>query len=255
MKLLCCLLIAPLLTAQELPPADKLLQLSLERSGGEAAFARLKNAVMTGTIEINGHNISGTVAVYQADGKSYTAIELPGIGKVEEGFDGTTAWESNALQGPRIKSGDEREAVAHASRISMLSGWRDEYASAKTVGTEDVNGKPAWKVVMTPKSGKPETFYFDKASGLLVRTAETMVTPLGEISVEADMSDYRPVDGVETPFTTTQKAISQVMVMHFDKVAYNTDIAPDRFDLPAPIKALRDRDKNPPPVKTPPPGL
>jgi zinc protease len=242
MKVSVCLLAIPLLIAAD-PSGEQLLRLSLERSGGAAAFAKLTSVVMTGTVEMAGHNIGGPVSVYQQGGKSYTAIDLPGIGKVEEGFDGSVAWESNTLQGPRIKEGEERAAVARASRISLLDSWRDLYTSAKTVGSEDVDGKPAWKVEMTPKEGKAETFFFDKASGLLVRSNETVATPLGEIAVEAGLSDYRTVDGIETPFTMTQKAVSQVMVMHFDKVSYNAPIPPGRFDLPPSIKALAERKK------------
>jgi hypothetical protein len=237
MKFLACFLAVPLLIGAD-PTGEQLLQLSLDRSGGAAAFAKLRSVVMTGTVEMAGHNISGPVSVYQQGGKSYTVIDLPGIGKVEEGFDGAVAWESNSLQGPRIKEGEERASVARASRISVLDSWRDLYTSAKTLGSEEVNGKPAWKVEMTPKEGKPETFFFDKQSALLVRSKETVTTPLGEIPVEADYSDYRTVDGIKTPFTTTQKAVSQVMVMHFEKATYNAPIPADRFDLPPAIKAL-----------------
>ena len=246
MKFLYALLIAPLLFAADLPSADKLLQLSLERSGGAQAFAKAKNAVMTGTVEIAGHNITGPVSLYQQGAKSYTVIDLPGIGKVEEGFDGEIAWEMNALQGARIKEGEEKAETERASKISLLSSWRDYYKEAKTLGSEDVEGKPAWKVEMTPKEGRPETFYFDKESALLVRTTATVATPLGEIPAEASMGDYRMVDGIQTPFTLTEKAMSQVMVMRFDKVQYNAPIPPDRFDLPPLVKALLDKRKQPP---------
>jgi hypothetical protein len=242
-RLLTGLICVPLLFAADGPTGEKILQLSLERSGGAAAFAKLKSAVMTGTVEMAGHNITGPISLYQQNGKSYTAIELPGIGKVEEGFDGDVAWESNALQGARIKGGEERAAAARASRISMLDSWRDIYTAATNVGSEDVAGKPAWKVEMTPKEGKPETLYFDKASGLLVRSTQTLATAMGEIPVESELSDYRTVDGVKTPFTMTQKAMSQVMVMHFEKVTYNADIPADRFALPASVKALAARPK------------
>src|ERR1700722_10071245 len=119
MKFLAGFLAIPLLFAAD-PTGEQILQLSLERSGGAAAFAKVKSVVMTGTVEMAGHNISGPVSVFQQGDKSYTVIDLPGIGKVEEGFDGTVAWEANALQGPRIKDGEERAAVARASRISVL---------------------------------------------------------------------------------------------------------------------------------------
>jgi hypothetical protein len=246
MKLLSALLFTPLLFAADLPSADKLLQLSLERSGGAQALAKAKNAFMTGTVEMAGHNISGPVSLFQEGSKSYTVIDIPGIGKVEEGFDGETAWEMNALQGARIKDGEERAEVERSSKISLLSTWRDYYKEGRTLGTEDVEGKPAWKVQMIPKEGKPEIFYFDKDTMLLVRTTATIATPLGDIPVEALMGDYRMVDGIKTPFTLTQKAMSQVLVMRFDTVQYNAPIPANRFDLPLAVKALAAKQKRSP---------
>lgn len=238
MKPILWLLAVPLLFAADLPSGEKLLDLSVEKSGGAAAYARAKSVVMTGRVEMAGHDIGGPVTIYQKDGKAYTAIELPGIGKVEEGFDGSVAWESNSIQGPRVKEGEERALVARDSRISALSWWREIYTSAKTVGSEVVNGKAAWKVIATPKEGKPETMYFDKESGLLVRSAQVVTMAMGDIPAETELSDYRLVQGIRTPFTMTQKAMGQVMTMHFEKVTYNAEIPAERFELPAAVKAL-----------------
>ena len=243
MKFLAALLIAPLLIAADLPSADSILQQSVERSGGAKAYANAKNAVMSGTVEMVGHNLSGPVIVYQAEKRSYTAIELPGIGKIEEGYDGQTAWEMNALQGARIKEGEEKAIMERAANISPISNWRQFYTSVKTLGTEDVDGKPAWKIEMTPRQGKPEVFYFDKGSLLLVRTTATVNTPLGDIPVDAAMSDYRVINGIQTPFRMTQKAMNQTLVMKFDKVTYNAEIPAGTFELPAAVKALADHPK------------
>ena len=91
---------------------------------------------------------------------------------------------------------------------------------------------------MTPTEGKPETFFFDRDSGLLVKTTAVRSTPLGDIPSETDMSDYRVVDGIQTPFLLTEKAMNQNMVMKFTSIAYNVEIPKDRFDLPDAIKAL-----------------
>ncbi|MDE3197707.1 MAG: hypothetical protein KGN84_15265 [Acidobacteriota bacterium] len=243
MKLLYGLLIIPVLVAADLPSADSILRQSFDRSGGAAAYAKANNAVMTGTVEMVGHNLSGPVTIYQADNRSYTSIDLPGIGKIEEGYDGHTAWEMNALQGARIKDGEEKALMERTASISPLMNWRTYYTSAKTLGAEDVDGKPAWKIEMTPKLGKPETFYFDKGTMLLVRTTATITTPLGDIPVDASMSDYRVVDGIQTPFEMTQKAMSQTLVMKFSKVQYNANIPASVFDLPPAVKALADRKK------------
>jgi hypothetical protein len=65
-----------------------------------------------------------------------------------------------------------------------------------------------------------------------------MSSPLGEIPTDMTFSDYRVVDGIRTPFITTQNAMGQSIVMKFDKVVYNAPVAAGRFGLPDAVKAL-----------------
>jgi hypothetical protein len=240
---LASLAVASLVLAADLPSGESLIQRCIEREGGASAIERAQSAMMTGTVELVGHNISGPLEIYQQGDKAYTGIELPGIGKIEEGFDGEVAWESNLLQGPRIKDGEELAAAKRASRMSVLGAWKDYYKAAVTAGEEDVNGKPAWKVDMTPTEGAVEQFFFDRESGLMVKMTQTLATALGDIPVEMTIGDYRVVDGIQTPFLMTQSAMNQTMAMHIDKVVYNADIPAGRFDLPPAVKAIAAKKK------------
>jgi hypothetical protein len=234
---------ASLSMAADMPSGESLLQRYIDRSGGAEAWAKAKNMAMSGTVEMPAQNISGTVAIFEEGEKSYTTMEFAGIGKIEGGFDGETAWENSALQGPRILEGDEKIDAKRAATLSRITAWREVYKSAQTVGSENLDGKPAWRVEMTPKEGKPETFFFDRGSGLLVRTSAVHTTALGDIAADSAMSDFRSVDGILTPFATTEKAMNQTIVMRFTNVSYNVPMPKDRFDLPAPVKALAAKKK------------
>jgi hypothetical protein len=234
---------ASLSMAADMPSGESLLQRYIDRSGGAEAWARAKNMAMSGTVEMPAQNISGTVAIFEEGEKSFTSMEFAGIGKIEGGFDGETAWENSALQGPRILEGDEKIDAKRAATLSRITAWREVYKSAHTVGSEDLDGKPAWRVEMTPKEGKPETFFFDRDSGLLVRSSAVHTTALGDIAADSTMSDFRTVDGVLTPFTLTEKAMNQTIVMRFASISYNVPLPKDRFDLPAPVKALAAKKK------------
>ena len=237
------LVAAPLALAADMPSGESLLQRYIDRSGGAEAYAKAKNMAMTGIVEMAAQHISGTVAIYQEGEKSYTAMDFAGIGKIEEGFDGEVAWENSALQGPRVLDGDEKISAKRAASLSLITSWRDVYKEAQTVASEDIDGKPAWKVEMTPKEGKPETFYFDRDSGMLVRIAAVFSTPLGDISTDSTMSDFRAIDGILTPFTLTEKAMSQNVVMKFRNISYNVTLPKDRFDLPDAVKAALAKKK------------
>ncbi|HVW07122.1 MAG TPA: hypothetical protein VHC90_00990 [Bryobacteraceae bacterium] len=238
------LLAVSLVWSADVPSGETLIQRCIDKEGGAKAMDRAQTVVMSGTVEIVGRNIAGPFEIDQQGEKSYTKVDLPGIGKVEEGFDGTTAWESNLLQGTRIKEGDELEATRRASRVSILGDWKDYYKSAITKGEADVNGKPAWQVEMTPTKGSSvEEFYFDRESGLLVKMTQTLPTSLGDIPVEMGLGDYRPIDGILTPFTMSQSAMGQNMAFHIDKVSYSAKIPSATFDLPPAVKELMAKKK------------
>jgi hypothetical protein len=242
-RLVIFLAMASAALAADPPSGESLMQRFIERSGSAASFANAKNVSMTGTVEIEGRNIGGSVTVVEAGEKSYTAMDLPGVGKLEEGFDGTNAWQMSALEGPRLLDGDEKRAIQTASSLALMTSWKTIYKSAQTVGEETIDGHPAWKVAMTPNQGKPETFFFDKDSGLLLRISMTLSTPLGEIPTQVTMSDYRAVNGIQTPSTLIQAAMNQNIVMHFDRVVYNATLPPVQFDPPPDVKALLDKRK------------
>jgi hypothetical protein len=243
MRILFALLCASLAFGADLPSGESLLARAVESSGGTSAYAKAQTVLMTGTIEMMGRNLKGPITLCQKGSKAYSVIELPGIGKVEEGFNGEIAWEMSALQGARIQSAEEKGAMQRAARFNLLTSWREYYKSAQTAGETEIDGHPAWKVELTPKEGKVEQFFFDKDSGLLVRIAQTIPSAMGDIPVEVTMSDYRTVEGIKTPFSMVQKAMGQVLAMHFEKVTYNADLPADRFDLPPAVQALADQKK------------
>jgi hypothetical protein len=230
-----------LIFAADPPSGESLIQRYIDKSGGAQAYAKAKNLSMSGKVEMEGRNISGTVTIMEEGRKTYTVMEFAGIGKVEEGYDGDTAWEDSALQGPRLLDGDEKAAAKRAATLAVITAWREVFSAAKTIGPADVEGKPAWQVEMTPKEGKPETYFFERDSGLLVKTSAVLATAMGDIATEATMSDFRNVNGILTPFAITEKAMSQTVVMRFDKIAYNAPIPSDRFDPPSTVKSLRKK--------------
>ena len=101
-----------------------------------------------------------------------------------------------------------------------------------------MSGEDCYKVVMKPSSGEPETRFFSKKSGLLVKMTATMPTQMGPMPMESLLSDYREVQGVKRPFKLGVIAGGQTAEMVFEKWTINTAIPPTVFDLPADVSAL-----------------
>jgi len=226
------------LAADDLPKAETILDKYIEVTGGKAAYEQNHSEVSTGSMELVGKGIKGTVSSFrQEPDKSYTEIDIQGIGKVREGSDGKVAWSLSAMQGPRVKDGDEKASALQAARFNAELHWRDTY-KAETTGIEQVDGKDCYKVQMTPKEGMPMTRFYDKESNLLVKMVMTVKNPMGEIPVESMVSDYRKEGAILMPHKVTQKAAGQEIAITIENVKYNAEIPKDKFDPPEEIKAM-----------------
>jgi hypothetical protein len=165
-------------------------------------------------------------------------IELEGIGKIEAGTSGDVAWEKSAIMGPRVKTGEEKVQSLRQSRFNEPLHWREMFTKAETIGVETVDGDECYKVLLTPTEGRPETQFYSKKTGLAVKTQTKAVTQMGEMEVEATVSDYKVFGGVKIPTKTVQKAAGQEFVVTLDNVKINESLPVDRFEPPAEIKAL-----------------
>ena len=231
-------------TADDVPTVDQIMEKYIEATGGKAVYEKIKNTQTKGTLEFPAAGLKGTLSVYGAEpAKMYSETELEGVGVIKNGTDGETAWEVNPLTGARIMTGAERDGFLRAAALHSELKWKDLYEKSEVKGTEDVDGKTCYKVVFTPKegAGSPETKYFDKQSGLLTKVTATVNSPMGDIATESYPTNYQEVDGLKLPFKTTQKVLTQEIVITIDTVKFNVEIPKDRFDLPAEIKTLKDK--------------
>jgi hypothetical protein len=233
---------ASLFAADELPKAETILDKFVEATGGKAAYAKVHGDISTGTMTFVAMGLTGNLVSYsQAPDKRLIEITLEGIGKISEGTNGEIAWSMNAMQGPRLKEGDEKADTLLQAHYNPDAQWRDLYKSAETVAVEQVDGKDAYKIVLTPKSGSKLTKWYDKQSNLIVKWGATSKSPMGEIAIEAFPTDYRKEGDLLLPHKMVMKAAGQDLTMTIDKVDYNAEIPKEKFDPPAEVKALMNK--------------
>jgi hypothetical protein len=230
--------------AQPLPKAETILDHYVEVTGGKAAYDQHKTEVLSGTIAFPAQGLTGQLTRYSAaPDKEYSTVELGPIGKIESGVANGIAWEKSVILGPRLKDGDEKDQAVRESRFNAPLEWRKIYAKVETTSVETAEGEECYKVVMTPATGKPETQFFSKKSGLLVKTTATAASPMGEINVEVTVSDYKNFGGVLMPTRSKQKAGGQELEISVSNVGVNEAIPPDIFNPPADVKTLIDKAK------------
>src|SRR5215471_12607926 len=233
------LAVGALAAADDLPKGDALLDKYVEVTGGKAAYSKIHSTTTLGTMEFKAMGLKGKMTAYATEPDlHYTEISLEGIGKIQEGSNGQVAWGMSAVQGPRVKEGDEKAETLLQAKFNSDLAWRDIFKSAETVGTETVDGKECYKVVLTPKTGTPITRWYDKQSGLLLKMSLTSKSPMGEVQSDSTFSDYRKEGDVLMAHKVVSHVATMELVMTLETVQHNTEIPKDRFEVPAEVKAL-----------------
>lgn len=222
---------------EDLPSGAEVMDRYVQASGGKEAYTRIKSMVSKGTLTLAG--TKGTVEIYQQEPKQmYMVFNIPGVGKIETGTNGKVAWESNPLTGAKLLSGSEKAKLLRTAALDSDYNWRNYFKSARTDGEEKVLGKPAYRVELVTSGGDKETRYFDKKTGLLVKTSQKVNSPMGEFQSEANISDYRKVGALLLPHRIRQTVLGLEIEMRLTSVQPNAEIPDDRFELPSAVQEL-----------------
>jgi hypothetical protein len=220
-------------TAAKLPTVKEILAKYVQAIGGKQANDKIKSRMAKGTVELSPMGIKGTFENYAAaPNKSIAKVSLAGIGDLVEGFDGTTAWSMNPIQGNRDKQGEELAQSKLSSNFNRETNLDKLYPKMEVKGIEKVGADDAYVVVASPDNLPAETFYFDTKSGLLVRQDSTSITPEGKMPGKTFLEDYREVDGVKVPFKTRTVLPQFELITTFTEVKSNVPVEDSRFTKP-----------------------
>lgn len=230
--------------ADELPPAETILDHYLEVTGGKEAYAKHKSEIQSGSLEYTAQGVKAKITRYASEPDNYLAsVDITGIGKVDSGVTDGVAWENSVVLGPRIKSGEEKALAIREASFNGTLNWRKLFPKVETTAAEAVDGEDCYKILLTPKEGRPETMYFSRKSGLLVKASMVASTQMGDIPVEMLYSGYKESGGIRSPTVITQKAAGQEFTITIESVRVNEEIPASTFALPAEIRAILDKQK------------
>lgn len=227
---------------ESLPSAKEIYEKYLTAIGGKDKMKAITSRQVVMTIEIPAAGVKGTVSMFQVPpAKAFSETELGGMGKFAQGSDGEIAWEMSPMAGARILSGKERDTFMRGMRFDSEWNYEGQYKDMKTTKTEKVGDKTAYVVEMVSNEGNKETRLFDKDSGLLLASRATATTQMGEVPTETLFDDYREVNGIKMSFKQTAKMMGSELKTTVEKAEFNAEIPESKFELPADIKALKEK--------------
>jgi hypothetical protein len=223
-----------------LPPARDLIAKYAAAIGGDA-WKTHKSARMKATLEIPSAGLSAQLEVlHKYPNIVFTKVEVPGLGQMREGFDGTNGWQVNPMVGARLLTGPEGEQAKDNADPANYTRQTPNIVSSETVERAEYDGKACYRVKHTWKSGRVTFDCFSVDDGLIVASQSKQTGPMGEMETTVRLGAYKDFAGVKRPTTVTQEAMGQMQVITV--TAWEWDNVDDKeLELPAEIKALVEK--------------
>jgi len=225
--------------AQDLPSGEELMDKSSVASGGDVVADDIENFTVRGKMTVQNMGMSGSIAMYMAKpNRAYMVFELPGLEKLQRGWNGDVGWETSIMQGPRLLGGSELASFLRDVDFEAQLDWRRMYKSATCTGEQDVDGKACYVVDLVTQTGDEMTMMIDQETYLPAGMKMTTETQYGEITADILFKEYKSFRGMVMPVITETSAAGQTMVLTIDSVKMNEELDESLFAMPKEIQAL-----------------
>lgn len=178
--------------------AEAVIDSYLKAIGGKEALMGVKDMTMSMTTSAQGQTIGMTIQ-RKAPNKMAMTVDMSGMVLNQTKFDGVKGEVSQMGQAQPMDEAGLKELKDQSAMFAELE-YAKNGAKLELKGVEPVEGKDAYKIEITSASGKKSTDFFDKATGLKIRSIETQEGPQGPTSSTSDYEDYREVNGVKVPY-------------------------------------------------------
>ena len=164
--------------------------------GGQTAVANVKSMSLVMEGEVQGQKMSQTM--YKEGNERFSSqMTMMGMVMADQRYNGGKA--QVKMQGQTVPPNPMVDAAMKEEALLFpVLALSEKGKEVKVTGTETVDGKPAIVLEATGATG-PVQYYFDRESGLLVQK----IASQGPQRVTTKYSDYRALDGVMIPYTTS----------------------------------------------------
>jgi hypothetical protein len=229
---------APLPAAARLPPAREIIDRHIREVGGRDAILKHSSMHIVGTASMPAAGLSGKMEIYHAKpNKFLQRVSFPGLGDIEEGFDGKVGWTTSALTGPILFEGRQLEERAFDAEFYDELKTADRYSSITTIEKTTFEERPVYKIRLVKKTGGEDVEFYDVETGLKAGGLATRESPMGPMQGTTVFTDYRKFGVLRQPSTMKMTTLNVQMVMSIAALEYDT-VDPAVFTPPALIKAL-----------------
>lgn len=221
----------------QLPDAASIIAKYNAAVGGDAMLKH-KSAHSVGTFELPTAGMAGNLDVYRTTpNRSLVRVTIPGMGEIMKGYDGTTAWSLNPMEGARLISGKEADQQIEEGDVAASLRGARFFSSMETVEKTTMGGTDCYKIKLVWKTGRTTYDCYGVDNGLLVGSMITQDTPQGPVDVTTTVSEYKQFGDVTVPTKIKQSVMGQEIVMTITSMEFDK-VDDAVFVTPAAVQAL-----------------
>lgn len=224
-------------SAAKLPAARSLIDAHVAAIGGRETALTSTEGSIKSTMEIVEASMKGDLLIYSRGDDRLLTITLPAMGETKMGRTGGVVWSMDAMSGPRVLEGKERQQLDE--QFDPLYAIRDAslIETATTTALSDSEGRACYRVEIKWKSGKNSADCYNTEDGLLLSTESTASTPMGELKQVSHFSEYTLYGKTKAPKVTKVKVAGITQLVRIESIEESPQDA-KLFVLPAAIEAL-----------------
>jgi hypothetical protein len=200
----------------------------LRARGGAKALAQIRTEIIAGSLSEEATGNTGSYsAIAQAPDRFYSEI-IAGPDRVVAAYNGRSAWGQDSPESARTLTGDAaREAEAEGRYgNSRLADGKKARLSLQLLGIEKVRGRDASHIQILLGAGLTREVFFDTQTHLVVREI------LPEPARQFDYDDYRPVQGIQTPYRIELRRGGHLYRISVTRAEFNSPVDGSVFDFP-----------------------
>ena len=215
-----------------LPSADQIIDKYIQAVGGAEALQKITSRVQKATISLGERQFPAEV-VAKAPNKRISTVHTPNGDNITA-FDGQAGWLGNpGGRPPRDMNPQENEAFSFDATFYLPLEIKKMFTQLRVRPADKIGSHEVYQVIGTSPGKPPLRMFFDKVSGLLMRTIRYAESPLGRNPTQVDYAEYRLDSGIRLPVQWTVARPLGRFTIQVSEIQQNVPVDDSKFAKPA----------------------
>jgi outer membrane lipoprotein-sorting protein len=204
------------------------------KANGQDKLEKIKTYTVLAVVNQGDMELPMTMKMKRPD-KFFMELDVQGQ-LMHQGFDGKVGWQVAPWVGPEARelTGAELDQAKDQANIDgPFYKYKERGMKLDLAGKVDLNGKPAYQINVTDKTGGLQSYFLDANTYYLLSVKRKVVSEGNEMEIESKMGDYIVKDGIAIATSIESSTPMGSVKIKINKVEFDTPVDDAIFSKPA----------------------